>query len=162
VTWATSHVFVTGELVTAAAMNQIYANIDTLDSYLGASTVYFAEDSTGATTFTSTSYAADSPAVSVTVPNCTSALVFADAVSSGPAGQALYMSVAVSGATTVAATDGTGVRNNNTSGNDNALHLMRKFTSLTAGSNVFTINFKVSGGTAFPNYRRLAVLPIRT
>ena len=158
--WANPRTYVTGEIVTAAHLNETRDNLLSLDSFLGQGIVNFAEDATGATTVSSTSYAADSPAVAVTCTTGTSAWLEAQASVEGPTGAVLNMSYAVSGASTIAAAD---ARSQRIIGNANAVDitLTRKVTGLTAGSNTFTLHWKVASGSAFPNYRRLAVFPIR-
>ena len=69
------------------------------------------------------------------------------------------MSVAVSGATTVAASDSYSIRNDGVAfiGTQSTAHL---FTGLNAGSTTFTLQFKTSSGTANFFERRLTVTPL--
>ena len=158
--WANPRTFTTGEIVTAAHLNETRDNLLSLDSFLGQGIVNFSEDATGATTVTSTSYATDSPSVAVTCTTGTTAWLEANASVEGPSGAGLWLGYVVSGASTIAAAD---ARAQRIVGQANAVDitLKRKVTGLTAGSNTFTLQWKVTSGTAFPNYRRLAVFPIR-
>jgi hypothetical protein len=74
-----------------------------------------------------------------------------------------YMSVAVSGASTVSASDSYAAYGFQGFGGSNQLPLSfsYKFTGLTAGSNTFTAKYKRSGGTAAGfSYRWLIVIAI--
>jgi len=68
-------------------------------------------------------------------------------------------SVAVSGASTVAADDTYSIRNDGATfiGTQSTTHL---FTGLTAGSNTFTMKFKTVSGTAQFFERRITVVPL--
>jgi hypothetical protein len=108
-------------------------------------------------TTTSTSYtdlATAGPAVTVTTG--TKALVMINAQIYGGAGQLQYMSFAISGATTVAATD------NFSMANEGALTLSAGVTflvtGLTAGSNTFTAKYRVTGGSGVYELRRITVV----
>lgn len=113
-------------------------------------------------TTTSTSYtdlATSGPAVTVTTG--TQALVlFSSRLQSNTDNAEVWASVAVSGATTVAANDewamlldGAETNNANTWG------MMRQFTGLIAGSNTFTMKYKVNAGTGTFENRRICVVP---
>lgn len=68
-----------------------------------------------------------------------------------------YMSYAVSGATTVAASDDTALRRQgNTNMQDMTVHLAM---GLTPGSNTFQAKYRVAGGTGTWAVRRLIVMP---
>lgn len=113
-------------------------------------------------TTTSTSYTdltTSGPAVTVTTG--TQALVFFDCQMSNSAlDNRTYMSVAVSSATTVAANDDWGVWVGGlTAANLCASGMVKLFTGLTAGSNVFTAKYRVEGGTGTFVNRHLCVIP---
>ena len=108
-------------------------------------------------TTTSTSYtdlATAGPAVTVTTG--TKALVMINAEIYGGAGFAQYMSFAVSGATTVAASDNFSIGNSGT--NQIGTGTTFLVTGLTAGSNVFTVKYRVTAGTGVYQYRRITVV----
>jgi hypothetical protein len=119
-------------------------------------------DNTGTTT--STSYTASlsgSPGTnpSVTLVTGTSALVlFTANISIGAGGSVAVMSVAVSGASTIAASDNYDIE----TGLTGALPLTRTFvlTGLTAGTNTFTLNYRCTSSTATYFRRNLVVAGI--
>jgi hypothetical protein len=116
-------------------------------------------------TTTSASYSATltsggtNPAVTVTTG--TTALVHISArMNNTTNANPVYMSVAVSGATTVAAADDWCVtlENATSSADDNRWGATHLFTGLTAGSNTFTLQYKRgTGGTAGFAFRELVV-----
>lgn len=97
----------------------------------------------------------------VTVTTGTAAMVWFGARMSHSSGLGeTSMSVAVSGATTIAASDDwrmlqSGVTANNT----NRFMVGHMFTNLTAGSNTFTAKYKTSGATATYQDRDIVVIP---
>lgn len=111
-------------------------------------------------TTTSTSYtdlATTGPAVTVTTG--TSALVSISAyLDNNSAGQNSYMSFGVTGATTSAAVEARGL---SFTGTGQGLTGSRVFlmTGLTAGSNTFTMKYKVQSGTGTFINRELIVIP---
>lgn len=71
-----------------------------------------------------------------------------------------YMSVAVSGATTIAATDDYAVRwRPHDSGGNFSGGTHKLFTTLTPGSNTFTAQYRVNGGTGTWDNRYVTVIP---
>lgn len=118
---------------------------------------------TDSETTTSTAYTdLTTPGPAVTVTTGTSALVFVGArIINNTAGQNTYASYAVSGATTSAADDDRAfmftcpVANYSTGGTNAVLH-----TGLTAGSNTFTMKYRVTGNTGTADNRRLTVMPL--
>jgi hypothetical protein len=124
-----------------------------------------AGDATVATsqTTTSTSYA-DLTTVgpSVTKTTGTAAMVwFSCKMSNNTDSTQCMASVAVSSATTIAADDDwmmmqDGVTNSNT----NRFGMFKLFDTLTAGSNIFTMKYKVGGGTGTFVDRHIIVLPL--
>ena len=115
---------------------------------------------TTSTSFTST-LTGDATAVSVTLVTGATALVSIHFQGFTNTAAVSVMAVAVSGASTIAATQGKGVIHNDIS-NAAATSLSHGssfvFTGLTAGTNVFTAQYKTSAGTAtFANARTLSV-----
>lgn len=98
---------------------------------------------------------------SVTLTTGTEALVFIGAMQRNDGGNGNYTGVAVSGATTIAASDA------------NALYMfldlneqraggayVAKITGLTAGSNTFTLKYRVQGNTGYWYHRSIMVLAL--
>jgi hypothetical protein len=114
----------------------------------------------GSSTTTSTTYTnlADglSTAVSVSVGNRALVSIYAN-FSNSVSGNRSYVGFAVSGASTVAATDFFGIDHSFNGGMRwGATYLV---TSLTGGSNTFTLQYRVSAGTGTFSVRRIAVIP---
>lgn len=119
----------------------------------------------------STSYTTLSGNPSVTVTTGTAALcLFSCGMNSTATDASMSVSVAVSGASTVAAsdawrilTDGT-TGNFNFSGNPKDQHNRRGsvklFTGLTGGSNTFTMQYKVGSATGHFHHREIIVYPL--
>lgn len=125
-------------------------------------------ESTTSGTSNSTSYTATLTGggtnPSVTVTTGTSALVSLEVfIQAGNASDTNYVAYAISGATTSSPDDKYSVAHGaSASGRAiraSAVHLR---TGLTAGSNTFTINYKVAGGAATTtfNHRRITVVPL--
>ena len=111
-------------------------------------------------TTTSTSYtdlATGGPTVTVTTG--TKALVLIHgALKSSVSGTSVFMSVAVTGASAIAADDGHAVRMALTEFQEATAHNF--FTTLTAGSNIFTAKYKIgAAGTLTAANRRVTVIP---
>lgn len=121
--------------------------------------------STTSGTTTSTSYATtltgDATAISVTLVTGTSALVslFANTQNTNAA-VLVYASVSVSGAGTVAASDGNSAYMNHNANYWTPLSRTFVMTGLTAGTNTFTLNYKTGANTATFNPRSLVVTGI--
>lgn len=117
--------------------------------------------STGDITNTGYDDATNDPGPTVTVTTGTSALVFWSARAFNEAAMT-YISVAVSGATSIAADDRWGIGAPAPAINTHILrcgtHYM--FTSLTAGSNTFTMQFRTTSGTSTVVNRQLFVIPL--
>jgi hypothetical protein len=100
---------------------------------------------------------------SVTITTGTQALVFWGALlGNTTANAACYVSVGVSGASTVAASDSWTLIDDGhsaASGDDNMRRrsTFKLFTGLTAGENTFTMKYRVGSGTGQFNYRALTV-----
>lgn len=118
---------------------------------------------TTAQTTSSTSYtdlSTSGPAVTVTTG--TIALVaWASAIQNDTAGGASYMSVAISGATSLSAADSFALLFESEGANQIArIGMFQTFTGLTAGSNTFTAKYRVTAGTATYTFRRMSVIPL--
>jgi hypothetical protein len=95
---------------------------------------------------------------SVTITTGTKALVFFDAIHANVSGGVAKMSVAVSGATTIAASDDYAFNNPGTNSFNWMYGLL--FDTLTAGSNIFTVKYRTTGGTSRFEKRRLVVMAL--
>ncbi len=115
---------------------------------------------------TSTSYAnLSSSGPSVTVSTGTSAIVWwSCAMTNTTGGSEAWVSPAVSGATTVAASDTWAIMVDDiTAGTatDNSVRMsgMHRFTGLTSGSNTFILKYRVSANTGWFGARAIQVMP---
>lgn len=117
-------------------------------------------NTSGSSTTTATSYGnlADAVTTSVTVTTGTSAwcLLYCNLNNSGT--NSTWMSVAVSGATTIAAADSWAIIRNQTGGERLGSQVFFDGT-LTPGSNTFTLRYRVTAGTGTFSVRRLGVIP---
>jgi hypothetical protein len=159
----------TGEKVLAEGQFAFTEDTNTTWFYTGAvwSPVsgQFATAQTNSTqSTTSTTYVDLATVTSVTVTTGTSALCVWHAAGINATGNAgIFVSVAVSGATTVAASDTIAnlVQTPSSSlGIYFPIHSGHIFTGLTAGSNTFTIKFRTSSGTAFFDTRGIQVVAL--
>ena len=109
---------------------------------------------------TSTSYTGLTTVDSVTLTTGTSVLVLFSVNTNGSGVLDTSVAVAVSGATTIAAADGVSNAKAITAATANAkYHVGRGVVlTVTAGSNTFTLKYKVSGGTGTFSGRVLAVI----
>jgi len=117
-------------------------------------------NASGSSTTTGTGYGnlADAVTTSVTVATGTSAwcLLYCNMNNSGT--NNTWMSVAVSGATTIAASDARAIMRDQTGGQ--RLGAAFYFNGLlTPGNNTFTLQYRVSAGTGTFSVRRLGVIP---
>lgn len=96
---------------------------------------------------------------SVTIATGTTALVMLSAVTQEASGFTHSMSFAVSGATTLAATDNYGPRTASTVGTFRMSDQL-VITGLTAGTNTFTLQYTTAGGTANFSRRGITVMGI--
>lgn len=114
-------------------------------------------------TTTSTSYtdlATSGPAVTVNT-NTLALVIISANQDNNTAGQWVYMSFAVSGATTIAASDTNGMKNANSVTAVNVMHASRGvLVTLTPGSNTFTAKYRVTGGTGTWTLRDIIVIPL--
>ena len=109
----------------------------------------------------STSFVGLATAQTVTLTTGTAALVFVSCYGSNSAGggQNFIMSFAVSGATTIAATPYAAVADETTANFIQSLGAVVPVV-LNAGSNTFTAQFRVGGGTGTFGLRTIAVLAV--
>jgi hypothetical protein len=175
VSWSAPMTAVAGATFTAAAFNQYVRDnlnetgpakvtaagqllVSTAANALAARAPGAAVVATSQTT-TSTSYA-DLATVgpSVTVTTGTQAVVWHGAAISNSGANSTRMSVAVSGASTVAASDAWAAIVVGTSAHN--LGKFHFFTGLTAGSNIFTAKYSVAAGTGTYVNRELVVIPL--
>lgn len=158
------HVFVTGEIVTAATLNTyVRLNLDDLDrrtSPIGGVVATF--QSTTSTSYTD--LATVGPAVTVTIGSTGKALLaMHSAISNSASPVASYFGFAISGATTVAASDTTAIAFTsavNFAGIRTGTTLL--VTSLNPGTTTGTAKFRQdpsAGGANFTD-RRLAITPL--
>lgn len=179
--WSAPITFVAGNVLTAAQMNAIQANLLTTAPALatagGASGAIFVPTAANAIaqrlitqtevltseSTTSNTYVALATAQAVTATTGTQALVMVSAqFAQVTPGNTTNMAYAISGATTVAASSvWAAIWQTTTSNYFGAFSRIYLHTGLTAGSNTFTAQFQTSGGTSanFRN-RQIAVIPL--
>ena len=111
-------------------------------------------------TTTSTSYTGLATATAVTLTTGTKAMVmFSAEIELAGTTDRAYMSYAVSGATTIAASDAYSINiKTNATQTIDAHSYCYIVTGLTAGSNTFTAQYKSSGATVYFNNRRINVV----
>lgn len=157
-----------GQMIYESDTNQVRAWNGSSWVYVGPTPISAVETSNVSTTqyVSSTSYTdLGTVGPSVTITTGTSAIAvwgarYDDNTNAGADG---WMSVAVSGATTLSASDSWSAYGFQGFGGDNQLPIVfsYKFTGLTAGSNTFTAKYRRSGGTqAGFSYRWLTVFAI--
>jgi hypothetical protein len=121
---------------------------------------------TTARTTTSTSYTATLSGGTNPTYSCTTGtaaeVFWAATITNDTNAVPAYMSVAVSGATTVAANDDWALWTEfNTSSADSfRVSMFHRFTGLTPGTNVFTCQYRVDSGTGRYNRREIMVRPL--
>ena len=106
-----------------------------------------ATDATTTATSMVSTLTSDGTAVSVTLATGTTAHVNFGFVGNISTANTVVQSIAVSGATTLAASDANGVLMG-ASGANLTSHRAMIYTGLTAGTNTFTLNYRTTGGTA--------------
>jgi hypothetical protein len=113
-------------------------------------------------TTTSGSYAALTTAQAVTITTGTKVLVLLSAWTTANNSGNQYMSVAVSGATTIAASDANSMFTaiSSSISDDNQKLGIALYLTVTAGSNTFTAQFKQSGGNAKFQNRQITVIDL--
>jgi hypothetical protein len=140
-TWSAPRTWTTGEIVTAAMMNGVRDELLALQAT--SASIATAE------TTTSTTYvdlATVGPAI--TISTSTTVLVFIQATMSVNGVFNAFMGAAVSGATTLGASDTDAVNVvSSVANHTDRQGVAFRITGLTAGSNTFTAKYRVSGGT---------------
>ena len=127
----------------------------------GTASAYVAtNESTGSTSYVDLTTTTDSVTVTISSSGMALVLIYA-ALSNGTNGGQCFMSYAVSGSTTVAASDATSINVQVASGAGNAGSFGNMFlhTGLTAGSNTFKLKYRCATGTAYFATRRITVIP---
>ncbi len=139
----------TGQILVSTAANALAAR--TVTSALVATS-----ETSASTTYVDLT--TGGPAVTVTTGPAAIVMLYCDMWISSASGFA-FMGYAVSGATTLAAADGTALQTSFTTGNRWGAAIMQ--TGLTAGSNTFTAKYRTSvAGTGTWLDRRIAVIPL--
>ena len=140
---------------------------NTFDAYTGAAWISLipkAAEVDTQETVTSTSYVdAATVGPAVTMRTGTSVLVTVGGWLVSNAGASAFMSFAVSGATTLAASDDNALMYTNESATTNYGNRFTRqvlVTGLTAGVNTFTTKYRVSAGTGFFGVRTISVQPL--
>jgi len=124
-----------------AATGLAWASVSAIPANSGA--IVATQEATTSTSYTDLT--TSGPAVTVTTG--TRALVIVTANILASAGERSLMSFAVSGATTISASDTTAASRNQTSaGNGTDRRSAANYVTLTAGSNTFTAKYKTAGG----------------
>lgn len=133
--------------------------IDECEAYRGD---YTTAQSTTSTSYTSLSSAG--PSVGTTVVGTTATVFWTVAMGNTTATLSNYVSVAVSGASSVSASDTWAIStdgvNAAATSTDNLVRMagVHRFTGLTAGWNIFTMQYKVTGGTGWFSNRNIIAL----
>lgn len=155
-TWTTPPTWTVGEDITAVDLQAMSDDLTYLSDLIGGASTNSVATSQTTTSTTYVDLATVGPTVTLTTR--TLALVIVTAFLENSAGtNDSRMSFAISGATTLAASDLTALRHVGTSG---ARMSTVALVALTAGSNVFTAKYKVSGGTGTFVNRDLIVVPL--
>lgn len=131
--------FVAGNVLTAAQLNASY------DSFKFTSSTVATSQTTTSTSYTDLT--TSGPSVTLTT-GTTALVVLTGRLSMNTVNQAALMSFAVSGATTTAAADTACIYMDSRGGADQTAQVTAIYqVTLTAGSNVFTAKYRVTGGT---------------
>lgn len=145
-----------GETILAADIEAIKADVDAIVS-TSASTVSTSE-TTVSTTFGNLSTLG--PAVTLTTGK-KALVILASQVANNTAGATGIVSFEVAGATTLAADNTRSLQfMSDSAGQLVQTSILIAVLSLTAGSNTFTMKYRVSGGTGTFNNRRITVIPL--
>jgi hypothetical protein len=143
---------VAGSIFAATGTNAIAQRTPVTNTNLGAGSVG---------TTTSTSYVQALTGTTLPQVAATSGvkalIAFSTRQTAATAGQNMWTSVAVSGATTIAASDNWAMSWDGTGQHYYCMTYLE--TSLTAGSNTFTMQARVSSGTATFSTQRISVVP---
>lgn len=144
----------------ATAANRIFVSngLNSIAERVPSTAIVATAQTTSSTTYTDLTTVGPQ----VTVTTGTAAVVWAMARTQHSSGTGeCSWSVAVSGATTLAASDDwRGLQSGVTAANPNRFGVCHLFTNLTAGSNTFTVKYKTTGATATFQDRDIVVLPL--
>jgi len=124
----------------------------------GSSPASATASSTGESATNSTSYTDTDPVLSVTLTTGTKALVLFATELFNSGNNRNSVAVAVSGATTIGESDNSALFTVGTNQTRHSMAIM--FTSLTAGSNTFTMKMKTQAGTISTQRRQLTVIDL--
>jgi hypothetical protein len=178
-TWTTPRTWISGETLTSALLNaqlrdnmlQQAAEIVTgergyvVSNGLNSLAVRHTRRANVLATVTTTSTSYTSPSTSpgptLTLDTDTQCVLMYEAhMKDSVGGNASYASVAVSGATTIAADDSWALRAQRIADESMCCAQFRWFNTLTPGENTFTMQYRVGGGTGTFKWRRLMALPL--
>jgi hypothetical protein len=145
---------------TAALQYPVATGLNAIAMRTASSATTATSETRTSATYGDLSGGATGPAVTVTTG--TAALVmWTVSHSNGSASIDTWSSVAISGATTLSASDAWGTRMDGVAaGNANRFGMAHLFTSLTAGSNTFTVKYRSSSGTATYVNRHIIAVPL--
>jgi hypothetical protein len=107
------------------------------------------------TTNTYTNLTTNGPAVTITTGTKALVIISSELANSGSTNES-YVSYAVSGATTIAATDANCIKHTNALGERQSS--AQRLSTLTAGSNTFTMKYRVNTGTGYFSNREIIVI----
>ena len=96
----------------------------------------------------------------VTLTTGTKALVIVTAQQFNSSSNQQFASFAVSGATTISASDARAARSQNSAFEEFRFSAVSRLTTLTAGSNTFTMKYRTAGGTAYFSNREIIVIDL--
>jgi hypothetical protein len=145
----------------ATAASQLFVSTGT--NALAARTPSTASVSTSEATSTTsyTDLATPGPAIATLATGTIAIVSFAAAMSVGTSDNAAFASVAVSGASSVAASDNWCIQMDGiTAGNFVRYGMTHIFTGLTAGNNTFTMKYKAGSSASTYKFREIGVLPL--
>lgn len=160
--WSAPHTFTTSEVVTASTMNTYVSNNLT---FLGATAAALIATGQTTTSLSYTDLATVGPAVTLTTMTTVVVLLTSN-LSSSAAGGTGWMSVAVSGASTIGAQDANSVEYTTPAASPGYAQQFGAailLTGLTAGSNTFTAKYHTTGSnTLTAANRNITVIPLTT
>lgn len=155
--WGTPIIHSVGDVLTAADWNTSSNDLSFLAGTASANILTV--ETTTSTTYTD--LATVGPAVTLTTGANALVIVTASLSNSGSAVSNFnLMGYAVSGASTVAATDNTALSATSNPANSETQMSMATVVGLTAGSNTFTAKYKVGAGTGSFSRRVITVIPL--
>lgn len=145
---------------TAAGGYFVATGVNAIEERLSARATVNTDESTASTSYTD--LATVGPSVTVTTGTQALAVISSESYisSGGTQASTCRTSVEISGASSVAATDDTCVCRSGNSGDRYQMSRAVLVTGLTAGSNTFTLKYRVSASTGNFTRRNIAVLPL--